>query len=479
MLPRRAKIVCTIGPACHEPAQLEALLRAGMDVARLNFSHGTHDDHRSVIRELRRLSAERAVPLAILQDLQGPKIRIGSLADGSVILETGAALTITTRDVRGDAAVVSTAYDSLPRDVKPGDQILLSDGLLQLEVKETTATDVLCRVVDGGSLRARAGMNLPGSHLSTPALTDKDRADLEFGLDEGVDFVALSFVRQAADVLELQRLISDRGATTPVVAKLEKPEAIAQLDEILDVADGVMIARGDLGVELSPERVPFLQKEIIARAAAYRVPVITATQMLESMIEHPRPTRAEASDVANAIVDGTDAVMLSGETAVGHYPVEAVGMMVRIVLEAEAHATKDPPSLRRRREDGPSGFPDAIAASACRAAEEVGARAIVAFTNSGFTARLISKYHPAIPVYAYCEDETVQRRLCLYWGVLPRRSDFIEDIELKIEDVDEALVSEGSLEPGDPIVILAGTPSGVRGTTNMLKLHRTSSASRH
>jgi len=474
VLPRRAKIVCTIGPACSQPAQLEALLRAGMDVARLNFSHGSHDDHRSVILDLRRLADELALPLAILQDLQGPKIRLGSLADGSVTLATGAPITITTRDVVGDAALVSTPFSSLPGDVKPGDQILLSDGLLRLEVTETTAQDILCVVVDGGVLRGRAGMNLPGSNLSTPALTEKDRADLEFGIDEGVDFVALSFVRRAADVVELQHLISDRGATTPVIAKLEKPEAVEYLEEILQVADAIMIARGDLGVELSPERVPFLQKEIISRAAIHRVPVITATQMLESMIDHPRPTRAEASDVANAIVDGTDAVMLSGETAVGHYAVEAVGMMERIILEAEAHASGVPPILRRRREDDPSGFPDAIAASACRAADEVGARAIIAFSKSGFTARLISKYHPPIPVYAFCEDEAVYRRLSLYWGVLPRRSEFIEDLDLKIEDVDASLRREGALVPGEPIVVLAGTPSGVRGTTNMLKLHRVS-----
>ena len=472
MTHRRAKIVCTIGPATRQPNELRSLLDAGMDVARLNFSHGSYDDHAGVIRELRRLSAELDRPIAILQDLQGPKIRIGDLANGPVTLEPGGTFAITTEEVPGDAARVSTDFGSLPDDMETGDQILLSDGLLRLEVRRTTATDVICAVADGGVLRGRAGMNLPGARLSTASLTEKDRRDLEFGLDQAVDYVALSFVRQASDILELQELIRGAGATTPVVAKLEKPEAIDCVDEILEVADAVMIARGDLGVELSPERVPFLQKTIIAKAVAYRVPVITATQMLESMIDKPRPTRAEASDVANAILDGTDAVMLSGETAVGRHPIQAVRMMDRIVREAELNSGASAAPPHRRADDDPANFPDAVADSACRAADDVKAAAIVAFTQSGFTARLISKYRPPIPIYAYTQHEAVQRRLCLYWGVLPRLSEFIEETEAMIESVDGALQAEQVLRPGDTMVVLAGTPSTRQGTTNMLKLHR-------
>jgi len=469
MLPRRAKIVCTIGPASSSPEKLAALVEAGMDVARLNFSHGTHQDHAQVIAELRRLAAQRNRPLTLLQDLQGPKIRTGPLAAGPVELVAGAPFTLTTRPVPGDAACVSTTYPQLPADVKPGDQLLLSDGLLRLEVKGVRGEDVECMVVDGGQLRARAGINLPGVSVSAPSLTAKDEADLEFGIAQEVDYVALSFVRRAADVTDLKERLARRGAAIGVVPKIEKPEALDELEAILSAADAVMIARGDLGVELSPERVPFIQKQIIRQAAQFKVPVITATQMLESMIEHPRPTRAEASDVANAVFDGTDAVMLSGETAAGRYPVEAAAMMARIVREAETHLAFAPE--RRRRDEGTVSFPDAMAEAACRAAAEVKAVAIVAFTQSGFTARLISKHRPSVPVVAFTPHPRILRRLGLYWGVLPRYSPFIADTEQMITRADQALLEENLTRPGDPLVFLAGSPSSQQGTTNLMKLH--------
>lgn len=470
MLPRRAKIVCTIGPASSAPEKLAALMQAGMDVARLNFSHGSHQDHARVIADLRRLAAELGRPLAILQDLQGPKIRTGNMAAGPAELVAGNPFTITTRAVPGDAACVSTVYRNLPVDVKPGDQILLSDGLLRLEVKAVRGEDIDCQVVDGGQLRARAGINLPGVQVSAPSLTEKDEEDLEFGISQEVDYVALSFVRRAADVIDLKERLARRGASIGVVPKIEKPEALEELEAILRAADAVMIARGDLGVELSPERVPFIQKQIIRQASQLKVPVITATQMLESMIEHARPTRAEASDVANAVFDGTDAVMLSGETAAGRYPVEAVTMMARIVRETETHLAFAPE--RRRRDEGVTSFPDAMAEAACRAAAEVKAVAIVAFTQSGFTARLISKHRPPVPVVAFTPYPHICRRLALYWGVLPRHSTFIADTEQMIARADAALVQEGLARPGDSLVFLAGSPSGQQGTTNLMKLHR-------
>ena len=470
MMPRRAKIVCTIGPASAAPEKLAALIEAGMDVARLNFSHGTHQDHAQVIADLRRLAAKAGKPLAILQDLQGPKIRTGPLAAGLVELQAGSLFSITTRSVPGDAVCVSTTYQHLPTDVKPGDQILLSDGLLRLEVKVVRGEDIECRVVDGGQLRARAGINLPGVQVSAPSLTEKDQEDLEFGITQEVDYVALSFVRRAADVIDLKERLARRGVSIGVVPKIEKPQALGELEAILLAADAVMIARGDLGVELPPEQVPFIQKQIIRQAAQLKVPVITATQMLESMIEHPRPTRAEASDVANAIFDGTDAVMLSGETAAGRYPVEAAAMMARIVRETETHLSFTP--QRWRREEETRSFSDAMAQAACRVAAQVKAVAIVAFTQSGFTARLISKHRPPVPVIAFTPRMSICRRLNLYWGVLPRYSPFIADTEQMIARADTALLQEGLTQPGDPLVFLAGSPPHQQGTTNLMKLHR-------
>ena len=476
MSPRRAKIVCTIGPASSSPAGLEELMRAGMNVARLNFSHGEHDEYARVIADIRQLSEEMKLPVAIMQDLQGPKLRLGPVVGDQVILERGATITLTTRPVVGDAERISITHKEIISNLRVGAQILVSDGLIRLEVRRIQTDEVGCEVMDGGQLRSRAGINLPGSLIGLPALTEKDRRDLDFGIEQGVDWVALSFVRKASDVASLRTLLEERQADIGVVAKLEKPEAIDALDEILATAHAVMIARGDLGVEISPERVPFVQKRILKRAAEMRVPVITATQMLESMVENPRPTRAEASDVANAIVDRTDALMLSGETSIGRYPVGAVTIMDRIVREAEKDLLEDQPAARGSPSHGRSSFSDAMAEAACHAAHQINARAIVAFTESGFTALLISKYRPSVPIYAVTPFLPVFRRLCLFWGVEPRMLSYPRSTFEMLAQADKMLLEEGLVQRGERLVVLAGMPGGRPGTTNLLKLHRAGEA---
>jgi pyruvate kinase len=466
---RKAKIVCTLGPASASDETIAQLLRQGMDVARLNFSHGDHAGHAAMIARLRRVAAAEGCALALLADLQGPKIRTGPLAGHApVALTAGFALTLTTRAVEGSAALVSTTFPTLAREVQPGDRLLLSDGLLELRVGAVAGDDVHCEVVTGGLLKEHQGINLPGTAAGVPSLTEKDRADLAFALEQGVDLVALSFVRTAADVAELQRLIGDRADAPPVIAKLEKPQAIEHLDAILEVADAVMVARGDLGVELAPERVPIIQKEIIRRAALFRKPVITATQMLESMIEHPRPTRAEASDVANAIFDGTDAVMLSGETAVGKYPAEAVAMMARIVLAAEADLAARPPHSPL---DGLpiASIEETICESVAHAACELPIRAIAVFTESGATARLISKYRPPAPIYAFTPSDAVCGWLNLLWGVRPLRCEPGQSAGHLSELAERELSRLGVVAPGDVMAIVTGTRMS-SGSTNLMRL---------
>ncbi len=463
---RRTKIVCTIGPASNSPDMLRELLLAGMNVARLNFSHGTHAEHAQVITALRGLSRDLRLPLAILQDLQGPKIRLGRFEGGRAQLVKGAEFSLTTRPVLGTAALASTTYDRLPDDVKPGDRLLLVDGLIELTALDVSGDTVRCRVVIGGEVGDHKGINLPGVAVSATAMTAKDREDLAFGISQGVDCVALSFVRTANDIRQVKTWIAECQSDVPVIAKLEKPEAIQNLDAILDVCDGVMVARGDLGVELPLEQVPLVQKDVIQRARRRALPVITATQMLESMVGNPRPTRAEASDVANAILDGTDAVMLSAETAAGKYPIEAVKVMARIAMRAECALPEWATTVEQA-----STFPDVVSEAACRAAGEVKAKAIVAFTQSGLTARLISKYRPEVPVYALSTTESVQRRLCLHWGVAPRVVDIIKSTD-DLPKVEAALLAEGVLAPGDALVIVAGAPLLARGTTNLMWLHR-------
>ena len=470
---RRAKIVCTLGPATDSPERLAALLDAGMNVARLNFSHGTPAEHARRLRLVRRLARGRRIPLAILQDLEGPKIRTGSLDQGRPVeLQPRARVTLTTRPVPGNARLISTTFQALPREVKRGSRILLSDGLIELRVERVSGRDVTCRVIEGGRLAEHQGINLPGLPLKISALTTKDRADLNFGIQHGVDYIALSFVRHPEDVLELKRLLAAAGRDIPVVAKLEKPEAIDCLEEILTVADAVMVARGDLGVELSPEMVPVVQKRIIARANDLKVPVIVATQMLESMTAHARPTRAEASDVANAIFDGADALMLSGETAVGHYPVEAAQMMARIIRAAESSPRQTWYVRRRRTADEQLTVPEAVAESVAHLAEDLNLKAIAVFTQSGSSARLVSKFRPCVPVYAFSPVPQILSRAALYWGVIPVGMPHVKSTDRMVEGAAHELRARGIVAPGDLIAVLAGTPIARRGTTNLLKVHR-------
>ena len=464
---RSAKIVCTLGPASDSAEMIERLMLAGMDVARLNFSHGTHDEHARTIKRLREASARLSKPIGILADLQGPKIRTGALVGGTPVqLRTGQRFTISTRDFPGTSAGVSTTYKRLPRDVSRGDRILLGDGLIELRVLSTTSNSVLCNVVNGGELGEHKGINLPGVKLRIPAVTARDRGDLAFALRHGANFVAVSFVRSAADVVLAKSAIARARKNVPIIAKLEKPEAIENLDEILRVADGVMVARGDLGVEMSPEKVPVIQKLIIAKACEARLPVITATQMLESMTQNPRPTRAEASDVANAVFDGSDALMLSAETAAGAYPIEAVEMMDRIIREAES---SDPPMLRPQ----PAQFNIAETAAEliCHASEELQMKVIAVFTETGSTGRLISKHRPRRPIIAFSTIQETRRRLSLYWGVVPRTIAQVHNIEELVLVTEKRLLEEKLVKRGDVVGIVAGTPLFVGGTTNFMKFH--------
>ncbi|HVO58268.1 MAG TPA: pyruvate kinase [Dongiaceae bacterium] len=467
---RHSKIVCTIGPASREPRILKRLIEAGMDVARMNFSHGRHADHLLCIETLRNTAARLGRTVAILADLQGPKIRTGPLAEGKpVLLRAGQKFTITASKAPGDAQRVSTTFLLLPKEVHRGDRILLSDGLIELRVESVRGPDVNCQVINGGLLGENKGINLPGVKLRVPALTPKDKEDLKFALAHGADYIAVSFVRHPEDVLLAKSLIRRAGKETPVIAKLEKPEAIENLEGILRVSDGVMVARGDLGVEMNPERVPVVQKNIIARAREFRRPVITATQMLESMTENPRPTRAEASDVANAILDGSDAVMLSAETASGKYPVEAVSMMARIIEAAEASITEfshpNPTAQEKLK------IAETVAELVCHASRELHMKWIAVFTHSGFTARLISRYRPMVPIAAFSPEPETLRRLALVWGVVPLSLPDTRKVDQLAQVAERRLLQEGLVRKGDVIAIVAGTPMGVRGTTNFMKFH--------
>lgn len=467
---RRAKIICTIGPASNSEAAMRDLLRLGMDVARLNFSHGSHEEHAHNMARLRHAAERERRSVCILQDLQGPKIRTGQLeGHDPVQLKTGSIVTITPQNIPGTATRISTTFPDLAREVTPGTRILLSDGLIELRVRSIRSRDVVCDVINGGLLGEHKGINLPGVALSIPALTEKDRKDLEFGLKHGIDAVALSFVRSASDVRTAREIIASHGGDIPVIAKLEKPQAIDHLEEILEVADAVMVARGDLGVEVAPEKVPVIQKHVIRRAAAWRRPVITATQMLESMIENPRPTRAETSDVANAIFDGSDAVMLSAETASGQYPRESVAIMGRIIVEAECNmrAFMQP---RRRREPRQLSIAETICESVAHAAEDLPMGAIAIFTETGNTARMISKHRPKAPIYAFTHLVPVVHRLNLFWGVHPVRCRQAHSAEQMVTMAEQDLVRRGVLKPGDVLGVVAGTRQA-SGSTNLMRLH--------
>jgi pyruvate kinase len=463
---KRTKIIATIGPASDSPAVIARLIRAGMDAARLNFSHGDRDDHVRRIRYIRSEAAKSGRQIAIIQDLQGPKLRVGAMLNDAVALKRGDTVTVTTRSITGTGSHFSVTYPRLTKDLKTGDSILLDDGRLELKVTKKLSSGLRCRIVRGGMLRSHKGVNLPGAALSLPSLSHKDKEDIVFGIRQGVDYIALSFVRTAADIIRTRRFLKALGADTPIIAKIEKPEAIGNLNAIIEAADGIMVARGDLGVEMPPEKVPLLQKKIIEACHWGEKPVITATQMLESMIENPQPTRAEASDVANAILDGTDCVMLSGETAVGKYPVQAVEFMARIAMQAETSVNPWPP------DEDVSGPDESVAHAACRAAQEQFANAIVTFTQSGSTSLLVSKHRPRMSIIAPTPFEHIARRISLYWGVTPvilRPKKTTDDM---ISSVERIMLKKKLARQHDLIVITAGVPIGVAGSTNLMKIHR-------
>lgn len=467
---RRTKIVCTLGPSSRTEGVIRGLIRKGMDVARLNSAHGTHQEHRRLIELVRRLSQEEGRPLAVLQDLAGPKMRIGELITDSIYLRPGDVLAITTRNVVGTPEVISVGHPEFLEQVEVGETILLSDGRLRLEVTEKGGEEVRCRVVVGGTLFPHKGVTLPGGGRRVKALTEKDLGDLAFAVQQGVDYLGVSFVRTAEDIHQAKALLAEAGAEIPVIAKIEKRDALENIEGILEVSDGIMIARGDLGAEIPLEEVPLAQKRLIAMANTRGKPAITATQMLSSMVTSPRPTRAEASDVANAVLDGTDAVMLSEESATGRHPVEAVAVMARIAEAAERALEEEAWSKHRRTSREPRTVHFAICEAACLVAQEIQAKAIVCPTRTGRTARMIAGLRPRQPILAASATEAVARRLALVWGVTPRVTDKQGNMDAMMAQAKEAALSSGLVQPGDRFVITAGPPTGPPGTTNLIKV---------
>lgn len=470
---RKTKMIFTMGPSCRDPAILHKLMLAGMDVARLNFSHGSSAEHRQTCGHLRSLARRLRKPLAIMQDIQGPRLRLGRLAGERVSIRSGASFVLTTRSITGDSLHASVQYNQLHREVRKGTRILLADGAIQLRVTEVDGRDIITRVLNGGELSSHQGLNLPGVDISAAATTDKDKRDLRLGTRLGVDLVAVSFVRRPEDVVQVKRIIKKAGGDAEVVAKIEHPRALEHLNDIIEVSDGIMVARGDLGVELPPEQVPAIQKSAIARANRRGKLVIVATQMLESMRHNSRPTRAEASDVANAVFDGADALMLSGETAAGEYPVEAAQMMARIITEAEKSPALMNPTPSQPLKD-PALFPNALCNAAVLAAQDIDAQLIVAFTESGNTARLLSDYRPRARIVALTPHQRTYNRLNILWGVEPIRVRKVRSTDAMLRQVNQTLLQLGYARPGDGVVIASGVPVGQPGSTNLLKLHRIS-----
>jgi pyruvate kinase len=464
----KTKIVCTIGPSSDSPEVMERLVRSGMDVARLNFSHGTHVDHAQKIRGLRTVSRDLGRPIAILQDLAGPKIRVGVVPETGVRLEPGNLFVLTTDRISGTEERVSVSYPALHEEVKGGDRLLLADGMMELVVEGVKGHDIHCKVVTGGVLTSHKGINLPTGTIKAPSLTEKDHRDLLFGLENDVDFVALSFVRTADDILKVKAIIGEEGKDTPVIAKIEKHEAVTHIEELMEVSDGIMVARGDLGVEIPLEEVPLIQKMLIRKANTLQKPVITATQMLRSMVDSPRPTRAEATDVANAVLDGTDAVMLSEETAIGAYPVEAVRFMVKIITSAESRFPHEKYLQLVPKKD----ISASVAHASCVLADHLEAAAIVAPTQSGLTAMHISSFRPRRPIIALSKNPETVRRLSLFWGCFPRLMPETRETDDMIEAAAEEALATGRLAKGDLVVLTAGHPAWVSGTTNMLRVKR-------
>lgn len=464
---RRTKIVCTLGPACVGDI-LPKLLRAGMNVARLNFSHGTLEEHEAWIHRIRKVAEDQGRPLAILQDLAGPKLRIGDLPAGEVVLKPGKSFILTTSVPPEGEAGVRVDFPEIINEIPPGARVLLADGQIELRVDKKDGDALHCRVMVGGVLRSHVGINFPSHSLSVPALTPKDREDLKFGVKLGVDYIGISYVRSAQDVVEAKDLIRSLGGETPIIAKIEKHEALEHLEDILKVADGLMVARGDLGVDVALEHVPFIQKRIIAAANRVGKPVITATQMLLSMVSHSHPSRAEATDVANAILDGTDAVMLSEETATGQYPVEAVKFLDQVSRATEVHF----PYVQWLRDRIPAARQDiseAISHAACEMAQDLKAGAILTSTNHGGTARFISRYRPRTPIIAVTTRSETWRQLSLIWGVFPLLAAHIENTDHMLQVVEQEALKAGWLKSGERVVITAGTPIGATGTTNLIK----------
>ncbi len=467
---RKTKIICTIGPASEDISTLTKLIETGMNVARLNFSHGVHEEHEKRIANIRQAAQISASPIAIMLDTKGPEIRTGKLARGKIELQGGQEFTLTSRDVPGDESAVQITYAALPQEVKEGDAILLSDGLINLHVKRRSETDIVCEVINGGELGERKGVNVPGVRIQLPFLSEKDRQDLSFAIDKQVDIIAASFVRKAEDILEIRRILEQNNADILIIAKIESQEGVDNLEDIIKVVDGVMVARGDLGVEIPMEEVPLVQKSIITNCAQNGKMVIIATQMLDSMIVNPRPTRAEVSDVANAIFDGADAIMLSGETAAGKYPVEVVETMARIARRTE-QALPYQEMLRKKRLLGSLTVTDAISYATCATAMNLGASAILTATRSGYTARMVAKYRPQAKIVAATPSEGVLKKLALVWGVYPVLIRDIEGTDALLDESINIALEKGCINKGDLIVLTAGVPTGLSGETNLLKVH--------
>ncbi len=468
---RKTKIVATLGPACNDVATIKKLIIAGLNAARINFSHGTHESHGEIIEKLKQARQELNAPVPLILDTKGPEIRIKTFAADKVYLEQGSTFTLTTEDVEGDETKVSVTYKDLPKDLKLGGRVLIDDGLIELRVIDLTDTDIRCEVVNSGFLSSRKGVNVPDVYVNLPSFTEKDRDDIIFGIGMGFDYIAASFVRSANDVLKIREVLEgNNGGHIKIIAKIESRDGVNNLDSILEVADGIMVARGDLGVEIPPEEVPLVQKELIKKANLKGKPVITATQMLESMVNNPRPTRAEANDVANAIFDGTDCIMLSGETAKGSYPVESVAMMARIATTAENSIDYRNEIIHHKNRTFQTNITNAISFAACTTASDLNVACIVTVTESGLTSRMVSMFRPAAPILAVTANERVWRQLNLTWGCVPTMSENITGNDEVFDIAIDKSLELGLAKDGDTIVIAAGVPVGIAGTTNTLKV---------
>jgi pyruvate kinase len=470
MIQRKTKIMCTMGPACDSVEMLKKLILAGMSAARLNMAHGDLDEHKGRIDRVRQAAKELGATVAILMDIKGPEIRTGLLQESSYELKTDASLTLTTEQIKGDASRISVSYKDLTQDLKPDSRILIDDGLIELQVETIEGTEIHCRVLNGGLVKSRKGVNLPGIHTSLPGVTERDVMHIEFGIEQDIDIIAASFVRKASDIVEIRRLLEERGAShIQIISKIENQEGVDNLDAILEVSDGLMVARGDLGVEIPVEDVPIIQKQMIRKGNAVGKPIITATHMLDSMQYNPRPTRAEASDVANAVYDGTDVLMLSGETAAGKYPLEAVRMMAGIAANIE-EVLPYRDMLRIKTAEQKATITEVISQAAVSSSLDLDAKAIVVATSSGFSARMVAKYRPQSPIIAVTVSERIQRRLSLCWGVIPVLGTQIASTDEMFESAIQSSLQSGIVASGDLVVVSAGVPVGKSGSTNLIKI---------